>query len=145
MAGKTGTTSDYTDAWFIGYTPKLTTAVWMGYANARHPVDNIHGVTDVDGGSIPATLFHRFMAAAGQGSQLRRLLRRRSTRSTASPAGSLGLPSGVGYPVGTGSTTTTTTTVNKPTTTTVPTSTTTPRTTAPPTTAPATTVQRAGG
>ena len=32
-AGKTGTTQDNRDAWFVGYTPKLTAAVWMGYAD----------------------------------------------------------------------------------------------------------------
>ena len=34
-AGKTGTTNDYKDAWFCGYTPKLTTCVWMGYPQGR--------------------------------------------------------------------------------------------------------------
>ena len=33
-AGKTGTTQDNKDAWFVGYTPTLSTAVWMGYQNA---------------------------------------------------------------------------------------------------------------
>ena len=35
QAGKTGTTDDYTDAWFVGYTPRFSTAVWVGYPNAR--------------------------------------------------------------------------------------------------------------
>ena len=33
-AGKTGTTDDFTDAWFVGFTPRLSTAVWVGYADA---------------------------------------------------------------------------------------------------------------
>ena len=36
-AGKTGTTTDYTDAWFVGYTPKLSTAVWVGYPARQRP------------------------------------------------------------------------------------------------------------
>ena len=35
VAGKTGTTDEYTDAWFVGYTPKLSTAVWVGHADSR--------------------------------------------------------------------------------------------------------------
>ena len=35
-AGKTGTTDEAKDAWFVGYTPKLSAAVWVGYPNARH-------------------------------------------------------------------------------------------------------------
>ena len=34
-AGKTGTTDNNTDAWFVGYTPHLATAVWVGHANSR--------------------------------------------------------------------------------------------------------------
>ena len=55
-AGKTGTTQDNRDAWFVGYTPKLTAAVWMGYVGApgaevRFMVD-VHGIA-VTGGSLP--------------------------------------------------------------------------------------------
>ncbi|MDQ3680705.1 MAG: transglycosylase domain-containing protein [Actinomycetota bacterium] len=64
LAGKTGTTQDYGDAWFVGYTPKLTAAVWMGYpeGNARKML-NVRG-RKVNGGSFPATIFKRFMEAA---------------------------------------------------------------------------------
>ncbi len=64
FAGKTGTTQDFGDAWFVGYTPKLTAAVWMGYpeGNARKMV-NVRG-RKVNGGSLPATIFKRFMEAA---------------------------------------------------------------------------------
>ncbi len=54
-AGKTGTTSDYKDAWFVGYTPDLSTAVWLGYDNS----DYLSGVT---GGTIPATIWRTFMS-----------------------------------------------------------------------------------
>lgn len=68
IAGKTGTTQDYRDAWFVGYTPRLTTAVWMGYPD---PDENgnprfMRGVRgrDVTGGSFPAQIWRRFMQAA---------------------------------------------------------------------------------
>ena len=63
-AGKTGTSEDYGDAWFIGYTPRVTAAVWMGYAEgqSRKMVD-VHG-RKVNGGSFPATIFNRFMTKA---------------------------------------------------------------------------------
>ena len=65
IAGKTGTTNDYADAWFVGYTPKLTAAVWMGYpeGGAEHPMTNVRG-RKVSGGSFPAQIFRRFMAEA---------------------------------------------------------------------------------
>ena len=63
-AGKTGTTQDYGDAWFIGYTPRLTAAVWMGYPEGQsRAMLNVHG-KKVNGGSFPATIFKRFMTAA---------------------------------------------------------------------------------
>jgi penicillin-binding protein 1A len=64
-AGKTGTTSNFTNAWFVGYTPTLSTAVWMGYANNEHTsLRNIKGVPAVFGGTIPAQTWHNFMIQA---------------------------------------------------------------------------------
>ena len=62
-AGKTGTTSDYKDAWFVGYTPKLSTAVWVGYANPPASMYSVHGIT-VAGGTFPAQIWHDFMSVA---------------------------------------------------------------------------------
>jgi penicillin-binding protein 1A len=62
-AGKTGTTTDWTDAWFVGYTPNLSTAVWMGDPDAQVPMKNVHG-TKVTGGSFPAIMWHKFMYTA---------------------------------------------------------------------------------
>ena len=62
-AGKTGTTTDWTDAWFVGYTPHLSTAVWMGDPDAQVPMKNVHG-TRVTGGSFPAMMWHDFMYTA---------------------------------------------------------------------------------
>ena len=62
-AGKTGTTQNNNDAWFVGYTPKLTAAVWMGYPNELKPMDNVHGI-EVQGGTFPAEIWRKFMQAA---------------------------------------------------------------------------------
>ncbi len=62
-AGKTGTTSDYKDAWFGGYTPELATVVWMGYLESSKPMDKIGGRT-VSGGSYPADIWREFMSLA---------------------------------------------------------------------------------
>jgi penicillin-binding protein 1A len=63
-AGKTGTTSDFRDAWFVGYTPEYSTAVWVGYPNANGTtprfMTSVHG-TAVNGGSFPAMIWHDFM------------------------------------------------------------------------------------
>jgi penicillin-binding protein 1A len=63
VAGKTGTTEKSSDAWFIGYTPKLTTALWMGYASDTRSMDGFRGLGSVTGGTIPAQLWHNYMAA----------------------------------------------------------------------------------
>jgi penicillin-binding protein 1A len=63
--GKTGTTDEYGDAWFVGYTRQLTTAVWMGYPEGQSKkLLNVHGVRKVNGGSLPAQIFKRFMSKA---------------------------------------------------------------------------------
>ncbi|HET7720032.1 MAG TPA: transglycosylase domain-containing protein, partial [Acidimicrobiales bacterium] len=63
--GKTGTTDLYGDAWFVGYTRQLTTAVWMGYPEGQSkPLYNVHGERRVSGGSLPAQIFKRFMSKA---------------------------------------------------------------------------------
>ena len=59
-AGKTGTTDKHADAWFVGYTPDLATAVWMGYAGGEIPMENVHGIS-VSGGSFPAEIWRRLM------------------------------------------------------------------------------------
>jgi len=62
-AGKTGTTDNWTDAWFCGYTPNLATAVWVGYPNAQVEMTSVHGIR-VAGGTFPATIWNLFMSAA---------------------------------------------------------------------------------
>jgi membrane peptidoglycan carboxypeptidase len=63
-AGKTGTASDFQNAWFVGYTPDLATAIWMGYKDANHPMHNLHGFRDIVGGSIPAQMWSDYMKKA---------------------------------------------------------------------------------
>ena len=63
-AGKTGTSENFQNAWFCGFTPTLSTAVWMGYPDANVPMTNVHGVDHVVGGSLPAMIWHDFMAEA---------------------------------------------------------------------------------
>jgi penicillin-binding protein 1A len=62
-AGKTGTTDNFNDAWFVGYTPELSTAVWVGYPNALIQMTSVHGIP-VQGGSFPAQIWHDYMSIA---------------------------------------------------------------------------------
>ena len=77
VAGKTGTTEDYGNAWFIGYVPQLATAVWVGYPQGDVPMRNVHGIA-VTGGSFPARIFGAYMRQALAGTPVEPL-------STASP------------------------------------------------------------
>jgi len=61
--GKTGTTDKYKDSWFAGFTPQLSTVVWIGYPTPR-PLENIHGLPKVYGGSLPCEIWTRYMIAA---------------------------------------------------------------------------------
>jgi penicillin-binding protein 1A len=69
-AGKTGTTNDYTDAWFVGYTPQLVTSVWVGYTLPR-PMTNVHGIS-VFGGTFPALIWKTFMSRALEGKPVKK-------------------------------------------------------------------------
>lgn len=60
VAGKTGTASDYRDAWFIGFVPQLVTGVWVGN-------DDTTPMKKVTGGSLPASIFKQYMTAALKG------------------------------------------------------------------------------
>jgi penicillin-binding protein 1A len=62
VAGKTGSTDENTDGWFVGFTPQLTTAVWMGAPEARVPMYNVGIFPKVYGGTYPAMIFGRYMS-----------------------------------------------------------------------------------
>jgi len=64
VAGKTGTTSNYADAWFVGWTPKLTVAVWVGYPNSAKPMMTNYNGGPVEGGTYPALIWRDFMLDA---------------------------------------------------------------------------------
>ena len=57
-AGKTGTTDDNKDAWFVGYTPNIVTAVWIGDDTGSETLGEVYG------GTIPAQIWHDYMSAA---------------------------------------------------------------------------------
>ena len=63
-AGKTGTTDDYGDAWFVGYTPELVVAVWVGYPNELRPMETEFNGEPVSGGTLPALIWKAFMTKA---------------------------------------------------------------------------------
>jgi membrane peptidoglycan carboxypeptidase len=65
-AGKTGTTQEYRDAWFVGYTPDIATAVWVGHPDSQREMNSVHGIR-VTGGSFPARIWAQFMRAAHKG------------------------------------------------------------------------------
>jgi penicillin-binding protein 1A len=62
-AGKTGTTDNYADAWFCGFTPNLEATVWIGYPRGEVPMLNVHGIA-VSGPTFPATIWKSYMVAA---------------------------------------------------------------------------------
>ncbi|MBW3555703.1 MAG: transglycosylase domain-containing protein [Actinobacteria bacterium] len=66
VAGKTGTSQEWRDAWFIGFTPQLSTAVWMGNPNKQDSMRNVGGIR-VTGGSYPAAAWGAYTAEALQG------------------------------------------------------------------------------
>jgi penicillin-binding protein 1A len=60
-AGKTGTAENYENAWFVGYTPRMSTAVWVGYPQGNIPMANGFG------GTLAAPIWHDYMSAASGG------------------------------------------------------------------------------
>jgi penicillin-binding protein 1A len=63
-AGKTGTTENYGDAWFVGYVPQLTVAVWVGYPRTLRSMNTEYHGEPVAGGTFPAEIWNTFMKAA---------------------------------------------------------------------------------
>jgi penicillin-binding protein 1A len=64
VAGKTGTTENYGDAWFVGYTPQLAVAVWVGYPNKLVPMTTEFDGDPVAGGTYPALIWKSFATSA---------------------------------------------------------------------------------
>jgi penicillin-binding protein 1A len=91
-AGKTGTTSNFGDAWFIGWDSKYTVAVWVGFPNSLVPMTTQFNGKPVMGGTFPALIWHDFMTAALQVDQARA----EHTSANLSRAGGQGGSSGTG-------------------------------------------------
>jgi penicillin-binding protein 1A len=100
-AGKTGTSQDFRDAWFIGYTANLVTGVWLGN-------DDNSPTRKATGGGLPVEVWTRFMRAAHQGvaavplpgSQAGGFFSSIAQAASQSPAGNSSLPaSNAGRPV----------------------------------------------
>jgi len=63
-AGKTGTTENFGDAWFVGFSEELTVAVWVGYADRTQPMKTEYDGSPVAGGTFPAEIWRTFITAA---------------------------------------------------------------------------------
>ncbi len=63
-AGKTGTTDEFVDAWYAGFTPQLSTAVWVGYPDSHNPMLNVHGESVVNGETLPMDIWSSYMSEA---------------------------------------------------------------------------------
>jgi len=143
VAGKTGTTEDNADAWFVGFTPDLVAGVWMGAPTGRVPMVNVGPFATVTGGSFPALIWHDFMSTVLTGTPAQDFGPVPALPTTRGPT-LLGLPgvdcaaaSPVTTRAGSPSTGLSACLAAVPTTTTTAPSTTIPATTAPVTTAPA--------
>jgi penicillin-binding protein 1A len=89
--GKTGTTENYGDAWFVGGNDDMTVAIWVGYADKLQPMEYEHAGGPVAGGTFPAEIFHDFMSSWVEMRDQRRLERAAKraadeTDSTTAPA-----------------------------------------------------------
>ena len=93
-AGKTGTTTNYGDAWFVGWTPRLTVAVWVGYPNSLVPMTTQWNGQPVEGGTYPTVIWHNFMVSAlqilAQEAAAKSAGKSMSTTTTTTPTGSGG-------------------------------------------------------
>ena len=65
-AAKTGTTSEFIDAWLDGYNSEYATVVWMGYPNRRVSMTDVHGELQ-EGGALPAVIWHDYMGPVTEG------------------------------------------------------------------------------
>jgi penicillin-binding protein 1A len=78
--GKTGTATDYADAWFVGFTRQLSTAIWMGAWQGKVPMRRVGGISVV-GGSYPASMWGAYNRAYHEGLPVLDFLKPPSTRA----------------------------------------------------------------
>jgi penicillin-binding protein 1A len=89
-AGKTGTTENYQDAWFVGFNDLITVAVWVGYPEGAKPMETEYHGTPVAGGTYPAEIWHDFMLS---------VKKIRDARALAANEGATGASGPTGVPV----------------------------------------------
>ena len=87
-AGKTGTTENNVDAWFVGFSKELTVAVWVGYPDSGKPMQTEYNGEPVEGGTYPAAIWGQFQRSVAA------ILDRRST------SGDHKAPTGPDVPLG---------------------------------------------
>ncbi len=66
-AGKTGTTDEFVDAWYVGYTPRLCTSVWVGFPEGWRSMVGVHGLEEPSGERLPMDIWSGYMARATEG------------------------------------------------------------------------------
>ena len=66
-AGKTGTTDDFVDAWYVGYTTRLCTSVWVGHPEGRRSLVGVHGLEEPNGETLPMDIWSAYMKRATEG------------------------------------------------------------------------------
>jgi penicillin-binding protein 1A len=118
VAGKTGTTSNYVDAWFVGYTPSMTVAVWVGYPNSGKPMSTLFDGGPVEGGTYPAIIWHNYVVGAMQ--IIQDELQHKQTNTVTAPSSTYTGGTGTATGTLTSSSSTTSTTSTTPTTLTTP-------------------------
>ncbi len=91
-AGKTGTAQDNVDAWFCGYTTQVAACVWVGYPQGQIPLEDVEGVSQVFGGTIPAAIWHDFMEVAMQGKEPVAFHEPSFVRQTVTPSAAAPIP-----------------------------------------------------
>jgi penicillin-binding protein 1A len=88
-AGKTGTTENYQDAWFVGFNDLVTVAVWVGYPEGSKPMETEYHGQPVAGGTFPAEIWHDFMISVKKIRETRAL---EQNKGTTGPTGPTGVP-----------------------------------------------------
>jgi penicillin-binding protein 1A len=88
-AGKTGTTENYQDAWFVGFDDDLTVAVWVGYPEGAKPMQTEYRGEPVAGGTFPAEIWHDFMVTANK---IRAGRSEKDTKGATGATGPVGVP-----------------------------------------------------
>jgi penicillin-binding protein 1A len=105
-AGKTGTTDKNRNAWFVGYTPNLSTAVWVGFPKRQLPMQYPNTPFNIDGGTYPAQIWGEYMKRAKRGCggfklsggfQGSRMFGSGTAANTPTPAAPGEAPAGPGY------------------------------------------------